>query len=461
VEENLTFDGSTLGVTGNVNVSGQVSGATGVFTAVTVNGQPTTYGNVNGSYLFVQNNADQSTGQNVAVAFQTTNASNGSLITKTSNTQVTLTAGNTYKLEGIIRRMTSSSTSGAFRWYDVTNATYVGVEGFSEVTNSSSAIGSTNVATYYVTPSVNTTYELRQTTVNTISVSLNYASYEITQVNPPVAMQATATGTLNATVGNVTLSSSYSQVVAATIPGTTIFTLPTLQPGTYLITAQAKVNGGYSAMGIFTGGSQVANTSVFSWYQASGTVNNGLQGTWVLTVTTPTVYTINAWGGGTVSAGSDGAAVANYIQINPTFSLTAINGLTTTGDVNVGGNLNVTGTGGNILTRASGVVNAGVDVTLGNLKARIPTGGNRSLQVSTVVGTYSVTGSNGVFIIDSSVPLSVTTTPAYLNPSGNLTTAGQTDIWTIYDAANAISWRLSLILGPGFNNNMISIERLL
>jgi hypothetical protein len=343
VEENLTFDGSTLGVTGNVNVSGQVSGATGVFTAVTVNGQPTTYGNVNGSYLFVQNNADQSTGQNVAVAFQTTNASNGSLITKTSNTQVTLTAGNTYKLEGIVRRMTSSSTSGAFRWYDVTNATYVGVEGFSEVTNSASAIGSTNVATYYVTPSVNTTYELRQTTANTISVSLNYASYEITQINPTVAMQATATGTLNATVGNVTLSSSYSQSVAASTPGTTIFTLPTLQPGTYLITAQAKVNGGYSAMGIFTGGSQVPNTSVFSWYQPSGTVNNGLQGTWVLTLTTPTVYTINAWGGGTVSAGSDGAAVANYIQINPTFSLTAINGLTTTGDVNVGGNLTATG----------------------------------------------------------------------------------------------------------------------
>jgi hypothetical protein len=96
-------------------------------------------------------------------------------------------------------------------------------------------------------------------------------------------------------------------------------------------------------MGIFTGGSQVPNTSVFSWYQASGTVNNGLQGTWVLTVTTPTVYTINAWGGGTVSAGSDGAAVANYIQINPTFSLTAISGLTTTGDVNVGGNLTATG----------------------------------------------------------------------------------------------------------------------
>jgi hypothetical protein len=96
-------------------------------------------------------------------------------------------------------------------------------------------------------------------------------------------------------------------------------------------------------MGIFTGGSQVANTSVFSWYQASGSVNNGLNGTWVLTVTTPTVYTINAWGGGTVSAGSDGSAVANYIQLNPTFALNALDTMTTTGNVSVGGNLTVTG----------------------------------------------------------------------------------------------------------------------
>jgi hypothetical protein len=256
-------------------------------------------------------------------------------------------------------------------------------------------------------------------------------------------------------------------VVAATIPGTTIFTLPTLQPGTYLITAQAKVNGGFSAMGIFTGGSQVPNTSVFSWYQASGTVNNGLQGTWVLTVTTPTVYTINAWGGGTVSAGSDGAAVANYIQINPAFSLTAINGLTTTGDVNVGGNLNVTGTSTSLVVKASGLVNADVDVTLGNLKARIPTAGNRSLQVSTVSGTYSVygagtinTGAIASGFIDGATPLSVTTTPAYLKSSTNLGGAGNTEIWTIMDTGSNISWRISLIIGTSYNNNMISIERL-
>jgi len=449
---------------GNASITGSLSA-----TSIIVNGQPTTYGYVNGAYLLAQNNADQSAGQNVAVNFQTTSASNGSIITKTSNSQVTLTGGNTYKLEAIVRRLTSSSTWGAFRWYDVTNAAYVGIEGFSEVVTGTGAIGSTNVATAYVTPSVNTTYELRQTTVNTISVSANYATIEITQVNPTIAVQATATGTLNSTIGNVTLSNSYSQVVAASIPGTTIFTLPTLQPGTYLITARAKVNGSYSAMGIFTGGSQVANTSAFSWYQASGSVNNGLNGTWVLTVTTPTVYTINVWGGGTVSAGSDGSAVANYIQLNPTFALNALDTMTTTGNVSVGGNLNVTGTSTSLVTKASGLVNRGVDVTLGNLKARMAASGNASLQISTVSGTYSIIGSsitsqsNTVtgLTIQSGTPLSVTTTPAYLNASSNFGAAGATDTWNIMDASNSIAWRITLIVGASYSNNMISIERLL
>jgi len=450
------------GISTNLTTTGNVS-AGNVF----VNGALTSYGVVNGSYLFAYNNADQSVGQNGAVNFQITNASNGSLITKTSNSQITLTAGNTYKLKAVIGRLVSSSTWAQFRWYDVTNSAYVGAEGFSEAVNSSGAIGSTNVPTAYVTPSVNTTYELRQTTVNTITVNA-YASMEVIQLNPTIAVQATATGTVSATVGNVTLSNSYSQVVAASSPGTTIFTLPTLQPGTYLITARAKYNGGYSVMGIFTGGSQVADTSAFSWYQASGSVNNGLNGTWVLTVTTPTVYTINVWGGGTVQAGSDGAAVANYIKIDSTFALNTLDTMSTTGNVTVGGNLNVTGTSTSLVTKASGLVNAGVDVTLGNLRARMSTGGNRSLQLSTVSGTYSVYGSGvysysgiGGATIPNNAPLSITTSPAYINSGYTFATAGATDTWTLMDTSNSIAWRITLIVGASYNNNLITIERLL
>jgi hypothetical protein len=349
VEENLTFDGSTLGVTGNVNVSGQVSGATGSFTAVTVNGQPTTYGTVSPQYINVTNNTPQNipnvSSGGTTLTWDTTLSSNG--ITYSAG-GFSLTAGLTYQIQGEIS-LTNYTGYMIVQLVDTSNNSQIGSPQQATIVSSNAGFTEANNGTldFIYTPIANQTVAFRVVsgTANATGQhrGTGFSRASIVQINPTVAMQATATGTLNATVGNVTLSSSYSQAVAAAIPGTTIFTLPTLQPGTYLITAQAKVNGGYSAMGIFTGGSQVPNTSVFSWYQPSGTVNNGLQGTWVLTVTTPTVYTINAWGGGTVSAGSDGAAVANYIQINPTFSLTAINGLTTTGDVNVGGNLTSTG----------------------------------------------------------------------------------------------------------------------
>jgi hypothetical protein len=125
------------------------------------------------------------------------------------------------------------------------------------------------------------------------------------------------------------------------------------------------------------------------------------------------------------------------------------------------------GVSGELTWKASGLVNAGVDVTLGNLKARIPTSGNRSLQVSTVSGTYSVYGSsvysyNGIggVTVPSGTPISVTTTPTYLASGYTFTVAGSTDTWNIMDTSAGIAWRITMIIGADFNNNMISIERL-
>lgn len=126
------------------------------------------------------------------------------------------------------------------------------------------------------------------------------------------------------------------------------------------------------------------------------------------------------------------------------------------------------GVGGELQFKASGLVNAGVDVTLGNLRARIPTSGNRSLQISTVSGTYSIYGSSiynaggtvsGTNINDLS-PLSVTTTPAYLNAVNNFGSGGDSGSWTIMDTTAGLAWRISFIIGASYNNNMISIERL-
>lgn len=118
---------------------------------------------------------------------------------------------------------------------------------------------------------------------------------------------------------------------------------------------------------------------------------------------------------------------------------------------------------------SSGFVSRGVDVTLGNLKVRAAAAGNMSLQVSTVSGTYSVYGSqlgnaDGTFIgsrRDGGAPVSVTTTPTYIFADNNYGGSGNLSTWFIMDTANQISWRLMLIVGQAFNNNFISIERLI
>jgi hypothetical protein len=126
------------------------------------------------------------------------------------------------------------------------------------------------------------------------------------------------------------------------------------------------------------------------------------------------------------------------------------------------------GVGGELLTKASGFVNAGDYVTLGNIRARIPTSGNRSLQVATVSGTYSVYGSGvhvfssnvGSTTIDGGSPRTITTTPVYLNQGNTFATAGGTDTWNIMDTTNFIAWRISCIIGGGYFANLITIERL-
>ena len=127
-----------------------------------------------------------------------------------------------------------------------------------------------------------------------------------------------------------------------------------------------------------------------------------------------------------------------------------------------------TGVGGELLTKASGIVNRGVDVTLGNLKARVAASGNASLQLSTVSGTYSIYGSGvhvftsnlGSTTIDGAAPKTISTTPVYLLSGNTFPTAGGTDTWNIMDTSNSIAWRITMILGAGVNNNLITIERL-
>ncbi len=139
--------------------------------------------------------------------------------------------------------------------------------------------------------------------------------------------------------------------------------------------------------------------------------------------------------------------------------------LDVTGNVNVTGKINLTDPSGSLVTKAAGFVGRGTDITLGNLKVRFAASGNMSLQVSTVSGTYSIYGS-GVYVSGGVAGISagnlvVNTSPVYLKSSLNFLGAGDTDNWLIMDNSASMSWRISMIIGPGYVNNFISIERIL
>jgi hypothetical protein len=109
----------------------------------------------------------------------------------------------------------------------------------------------------------------------------------------------------------------------------------------------------------------------------------------------------------------------------------------------------------------------GVAVSLGGLSVRIPTSGNRSIQLNPGAAmTLSGTGKNS-----SSSPVSFNVTanqsasfPAntwtYWNSGTAFTAYGSTQELLFYDEISQERYRVSVIIGNNFNNNMIAVERL-
>jgi hypothetical protein len=113
--------------------------------------------------------------------------------------------------------------------------------------------------------------------------------------------------------------------------------------------------------------------------------------------------------------------------------------------------------------RVSGLVNAGTFVTMDLLKATVTTSGNRGLSLAATTGSFSIQigGSYSVSggVGGSSGTATITTTPSSSQFNWNF---GANDIATyiITDTTNSRAYRITLQIGASFNNNMISIERL-
>ena len=122
------------------------------------------------------------------------------------------------------------------------------------------------------------------------------------------------------------------------------------------------------------------------------------------------------------------------------------------------------GVGTLLNNRVSSLVNAGTFVTMDNLKATVTTSGNRGLSLATVTGSnsyligsnYSVSGGSG----GTAGSIALTTTATSSVHNYNFLGAGDLSTYTMTDSANGKAYRITLQVGASFNNNLISIERL-
>jgi hypothetical protein len=123
------------------------------------------------------------------------------------------------------------------------------------------------------------------------------------------------------------------------------------------------------------------------------------------------------------------------------------------------------GVAGELMWKASGIVNAGTFVTLDNIKAQVPTSGNRGLSLATVSGTVTgyISGHYQGILSSSagtSSTTSLSTTASSSMFSWNFGQQGDMSNYILRDDTNNRVYRIILIIGASFNNNFISIERL-
>jgi hypothetical protein len=124
------------------------------------------------------------------------------------------------------------------------------------------------------------------------------------------------------------------------------------------------------------------------------------------------------------------------------------------------------GVGTLLNNRVSGLVNAGTFVTMDLIKATVTTSGNRGLSLATTTGTfaYSIGGTYGMATPASggsagTGTLTTTATASIFN--WGFVSTGDTSTYILTDTTNSRAYRITLQIGGSFNNNMISIERLI
>ena len=137
------------------------------------------------------------------------------------------------------------------------------------------------------------------------------------------------------------------------------------------------------------------------------------------------------------------------------------------GNIDIPGKITLADPSGNVTVKAAGFVNAGVAVTLGDIQVQMTTGGARSLQIRTtgtaftgMVSAYTTYAYNN-YTYFSDVTQTINGSYGYIGSAWGFATDGDLANYFVRDSNNLRFWRITLMVGPSYFNNFISIERLL
>jgi len=351
---NISVTGNVTGSTFLGNLVGTTVSTTGNVSAgnVIVNGQPTTYGVVSPDYI------NMTTSAAVSVAASGTDltwdVNNGSSGIAYSAGKFSLTTGKTYHILAELA-MQNYSANGYLlvELVDGTSNARIGSQtvtlpynsGFNEVNNPTLDI--------VYTPVANQDVKLR-VTGGTVGLTAQlrgggFARMSIVQINPTIAVQATASGTVAATVvANTSPNGSTCSGGSNTAPGLTVLTVAIPTAGTWRLDAELRVDmnsGGYMAAAFYNNGTLIPGSE----YWVAGGAQNKASGTgagqysgfmsYNVTTTAARTVTLGIWSTATTSVidSGDGRTWLQATQIDSIFALNTLATMSTTGNVSVGG----------------------------------------------------------------------------------------------------------------------------
>ena len=347
-------------------------------TSITVNGQPTTYGVANPAYAYVYLNTSTSyTSSAFDMIFDTIGASSG-ITYSTSTGLFSLTAGVTYEFETNLYVQFEGSINyiSNYQWVDSSNNALSPTQGQAiPVTSGYNDSGVASQSLIY-TPSQNINVKVRWVGVygGRMLIQGIKTWAKVKQLNPTIAVQATATGTVATNYAKYTRTASQSVSANSVIicnvlestSGTAVSVNTSTGQSTLIAGKTYRLRG---TAGSIVGSAATSNIS-YGWYNettsawigegagwtspSSANWNSTTSGTaeYVITVASTTVVSFRVISVSNVTSigGNQSDFAGTYAnpwidieEIGASFALNALDTMTTTGNVSVGGNLAVTG----------------------------------------------------------------------------------------------------------------------